>query len=217
MPNAVIAAQPGKLVDTNIRLNPVVLSAVKAQGYTGVIRYVPLPGLDDTNDIHPDELDAIMESGLGLMLVQHVRFPHWDPRDHSGAADAQTAAQFASQVGYLPGAHIFIDLEGIVPGTGGATKAFAGAWAKTIAAAGYNAGCYVGFDVPLTPQELYDLEVINSYWSDAGLRAVAVRGFALKQESEIAIAGVSFDPDTLTRDLKGETPFWMISGPLDVG
>jgi hypothetical protein len=216
MGTSVAATPAAKIVDTNVRLNPAILKAVQTAGYAGVVRYVPLPGVGDTKDIHSDELDAVMETGLGLLLVQHVRFPHWDPRDHAGAADAQVAVNFAMQAGYLRGAHIFLDLEGIVPGTGKATKAFAEAWAATVVAAGYLAGCYVGFDLPLSPQELFDLHGINSYWSDAGPREVAVRGFAIKQHAEITIAGVPFDPDTVQLDGKGETPLWMIAAPSDV-
>jgi glycoside hydrolase-like protein len=216
MPNIVQSVPPCKIVDTDIRLNPVVLGQVEAAGYAGVARYVPLPGDGAANDIRADELGAVMEAGLGLLLVQHVRFPHWDPAMHSGGTDARVAVQFAMEVGYLAGAHIFLDLEGIVPGTGTATKAFAEAWAATVVGAGYRAGCYVGFDVPLTPQELFDLHDINSYWSDAGPRNVAVRGFAIKQHPQIQIAGVNFDPDTVQPDLKGETPVWMASAPRDI-
>jgi hypothetical protein len=216
MGNIVQPAPPGKIVDIDVRLNPLLLKHVLAAGFAGVARYVPLPGVNGTKDIHQDEVDAIMETGLGLLLVQHVRFPHWDPRDHAGAADAQVAVQFAKQAGYLPGAHIFVDLEGIVPGTGKATKAFTEAWAATIRDAGYLAGCYVGFDVPLNPQELFDLHGINSYWSDAGPRLVAERGFAIKQHAPIAIDDISFDPDTIQADRKGETPIWMIAAPGNI-
>jgi hypothetical protein len=209
MPNSTKRAPPCKIVDTASRLDPALLQAVSAAGYAGVARYVPLPGLPGTKDIHQEEVDAIMETGLGLLLVQHVRFPHWDPRDHSGADDAQVAVNFAKQAGYLPGAHIFIDLEGIVPGTGKATKAFTEAWAATVARAGYRAGCYVGFDVPLSAQELFDLHIIDSYWSDADPRQVAVRGFSIKQGSQITIAETAFDPDDVQPDQKGETPVWM--------
>jgi hypothetical protein len=50
----------------------------------------------------------------------------------------------------------------------------------------------------------------HSYWSDAGPRSVATRGFAMKQLSpEVTIDGVGFDPDTLRADALGDTPFWM--------
>jgi hypothetical protein len=209
-------APPCRIVDTNVRLGPDILQQVRVAGYSGVVRYLPLPGVAATKDVHQDEVGSIMEVGLGLLLVQHVRFPHWDPRDHAGAADALAAVQFAQQAGYLAGAHIFLDLEGIVAGTGKATKAFAEAWATTVTQAGYLAGCYVGFDVPLNPAELFELRKINSYWSDAGPREVAVRGFAIKQHAEIFIAGTPFDPDTVQPDHRGETPIWMIAGSDDI-
>lgn len=216
MANVVQAAPTCQIVDTNVRLGPEVLTNVKNAGFAGVVRYLPLPNVSGAKDVSADEVDAIMEAGLGLMLVQHVRFPHWDPRDHAGAIDANVAVSYAVQAGYMPGAHIFLDLEGILAGTGKATKRFAEAWAATILAAGYLAGCYVGFDVPLSPQDLYFLHGINSYWSDAGPRSVDVRSFAIKQHAGIVIAGVPFDPDSVQPDRRGETPFWMIEEPTDI-
>jgi hypothetical protein len=216
MPSVVMSIPPGEIVDTDVRLTPLVLTAIRAAGFGGVARYVPHLGNAGTNDINAAELEAILASGLGLLLVQHVRSPPWDPRQYSGGADAQVAVQFAKQAGYRPGAHIFLDLEGIVPGTGPATKVFAEAWAAVVVGAQYSAGCYVGYDVPLDAQELYDLHSINSYWSDVGPRQVAVRGFALKQQAAIQIAGIQFDPDTVRPDSKGETPSWMVSAPENV-
>ena len=209
------AAPPCEIVDTNAKLGVAALQAVLNAGYAGVARYLPLPRNNAGGDISADELRAILDAGLGLLLVQHVRSPPWNPANHSGEEDAQAALQLARDVGYLPGAHIFLDLEGIVPGSAEATKAFAEAWAKAVVTAGYLAGCYVGYDVPLNAQQLYDLHSVTSYWSDAGPRRVATRGFAMKQHAEIAIAGVKFDPDTIASDLCEETPMWMVAGEDD--
>jgi len=206
--STVQAAPPCLIVDTDVKLTPNVISAIEAQGYKGIVRYVPLPGMPAASDIDSVELGAILEAGLGLMLVQHVRRPPWDPGQHSGARDATTAVQAAQMAGYLRGAHLFLDLEGI-SGNGPDTKAFAEAWAAVIVGAGYAAGCYVGYGVPLGPQELYDLKNINSYWSDVGAREVAVRGFAVKQRGTIQISGVPFDPDAIQADELGATPLWM--------
>ncbi len=69
----------------------------------------------------------------------------------------------------------------------------------------------MGFDVPLSPLELYDLHKVNSYWSDPGPRAVATRGFAVKQGLEIQIGGKAFDPNVVAPDDLGDTPAWMIA------
>jgi hypothetical protein len=208
MPYVVERASPCKIADTSAKLNPLILQQVRSAGYAGVARYVPLPNNNPKSDIDAQELGAIMEVGLGLLLVQHVRAPTWDPDQHSGETDARTAVQFARAAGYLDGAHLFVDLEGI-HGSGAATKAFAEAWARVVVGEGFLAGAYVGYGVPLNPQELYDLHAITSYWSDLGPRVVAQRSFAIKQQAEIVIAGTRFDPDTIQADDLGETPAWM--------
>lgn len=169
-----VAAPPGSTVDTDVKLSADLIARIRAAGYSGVARYVPLPNNGAGSDIDATELAA-----------------------------------------YQPRSHIFLDLEGIA-GTGPETRSFAEAWAAVIAAGGYSAGCYVGYEVPLSPQELYDLHTINSYWSDAGPRAVAVRGFAIKQHAQIIIAGVPFDPDTIQLDARGDTPIWTIAASNNI-
>jgi hypothetical protein len=203
------------MVDTDVKLSADLIARIRAEGYSGVARYVPLPNNGAGSDIDATELAAILDGGLGLLLVQHVRKPPWNPAAHSGEADAHMALEFARAAGYEPRSHIFLDLEGIA-GTGPDTKSFAETWAAVIAAGGYSAGCYVGYEVPLSAQELYDLHTINSYWSDAGPRAVAVRGFAIKQHAQIIIAGVPFDPDTIQLDARGDTPIWTIAASNNI-
>jgi hypothetical protein len=207
MATTAMRAPSCKIVDTAAKLNPAILQQIRDAGYSGVGRYVPLPSNSPARDIDAAELGAIMEVGLGLLLVQHVRAGTWDPANHSGEADARTAVQFARAAGYPAGAHLFIDLESI-GGSGAATKTFAEAWANVVVGAGFLAGAYIGFSVPLNPQELFDLHSITSYWSDLGPRVVAQRGFAIKQHAEIEIAGTRFDPDTIQADDLGQTPAW---------
>lgn len=197
-----------KIVDTSAKLTAANVESLLAADYAGVVRYVRLPNVNDTWDIDGAELDVIVNGGLGLLLVQHVRYPGWSPGTCSGAADASAALERATAAGYEAGAHIFLDLEGI-RGTAQATIEFANDWADAIVGAGYGAGCYVGYAVPLTPVQLYDLHKVDSYWSDAGNRAVATRGFAIKQRPEIHIDNVPYDPDDVAPDGKGETPRWM--------
>lgn len=198
------------IVDTSAKLTADVLSAVVDAGYAGVVRYVRLPGVSDTWDIDADELSMILGAGLGLLLVQHVRYPGWNPASYSGKQDAAAAVERARAAGYVAGSHIFLDLEGIKAKATDATIRFANDWADAVVAAGYKAGCYVGYAVPLTAAQLYDLHRIDSYWSDAGRRAVAKRGFAVRQRAEIMIAGVPFDPDDVAPDEEGDTPSWTI-------
>ncbi len=199
---------PGLVLDTNSVLTDALLDHPAMSAYGGFFRYVPHVGAAGAGDITAAEVERIMRRKKGLGLVQHVRVPPWNPARFSGHDDAMAAVSRAYAVGYPKGAHIFADLEGI-EGTG--TKTWANDWADAIVSEGYRAGTYVGYSVPLTPEELYKLHRMTSYWSDAGTRQVAVRGFALKQKAQIFIGGVAFDPDIVTVDHKGETPFWAVS------
>lgn len=215
MPDTIQQATAGTMVDTSAKLTPEVIAQVAAQGHLGVARYVPLPGVGADHDIDAGELRAILDGGLAVLLVQHVRYPGWDPAKQSGKTDALAAIERAAAAQYLAGAHIFLDLEGI-KGTAQGTKAFAEAWAATIVEAGYCAGCYVGYQVPLNAVQLYNLHDFHCYWSDAGPRHVATRGFALNQKQpEVVIGGVSFDRNTVQPDRLGDMPLWMIAQPAD--
>ncbi len=213
MPDVIEQATPCDLVDTSRKLTSDVIGQVAAAGYACIVRYLPLPGVGADGDIDSAELRAILDGGLAAMLVQHVRFPGWDPQTCSGKGDALAAIERAAAAGYACGGHIYLDLEGI-RGTASATKRFAEEWAAAVVDAGYCAGCYVGYAVPLNAVQLYNLHDFHSYWSDAGTRHVATRGFAIKQKQpEVTIGGVAFDADTLRADLLGDTPCWMIARP----
>ena len=216
MPDIVQSAPACQIVDTAAKLTEVVIAQVAGAGYRGIARYVPLPGNSAKADIDAVELRAILDAGLALLLVQHVRRPGWNPGKCSGENDALAGIKAAREAGYLEGAHIFIDLEG-VEGSAVATRAFAEEWAATVVQAGYRAGCYVGYGVPLSASQLYDLHSIDSYWSDAGPRTVATRGFAIKQRQPgIRIGGVGFDVDVVQPDRLGDTPSWMIATVLQI-
>ncbi len=205
-------ARAGSAVDTSAKLGLDAIGSVAAAGYACIIRYVPHVGSPGAFDIDEGELNAILNAGLAVMLVQHPRKPGWDPGTVSGTEDADLAVARARGAGYLPGAHLFVDLEGI-SGTVAATTQYANDWAARVRAANYLAGAYVGFAVPLSPRQLYALPDINSYWSDIGPRHVDTRGFAMKQQPTVVLNGIPYDPDTIQADGRGETPIWMTSAP----
>lgn len=209
------AASSGPWVDTAAPLSLLTVQALRKAGKLGVARYMPLPANAASRDISHAELALICGNELELLLVQHVRLPRWDPAKHSGTNDAIKAVTHAEAAGYPLGAHLFLDLEGI-NGSAQATASFADAWQHAVIAAGYRAGLYVGYAVPLHPADLYNLHGFDSYWSDAGPRQVATRGFALRQhQPEVTIGGVSFDPDTMAPDAMGGLP-WSCRQVLDV-
>jgi hypothetical protein len=180
-------------------------------GKVGVARYVPLPGNSSAGDISGVEIGCLLDAGLQVLLVQHVRRPPWIPMQQSGTVDAGAACRAAELSGYPAGCHLFLDFEGAA-GSPGAAFAYCCEWGKETRSQGYLAGLYVGYSALMSPQELYDLPDFTSYWSDAGPRQVAVRGFAIRQhQPEVTIAGVNFDPDTVEPDAKGELP--IVCGP----
>jgi len=198
-------ATPGAWVDTSWKLTPSVLSALKQAGKVGVMRYVPLPGNASAGDISGGEMADILVADLELLLVQHVRRPPWLPQAYSGLLDGQAAADSARAVGYPPGAHVFLDLEGAAGQPSDAEK-WTNDWAAAVKCEGYLAGLYVGYSALLSPLELYALPDFDCYWSDAGPRQVATRGFAIKQGAEVTIGGVTFDLDEVRQDLLGGLP-----------
>lgn len=204
-------ATPGKGFDTNQTLT-VVNAAKLRETYSFAVRYVPLPGVHPAGDIDSSELELLCAAGFEVMLVQHVRFPGWDPRAHSGMVDGATAAEWARNIGY-PDGHIFLDLEGIKTGTDAAAViVYANSWSGRILQSGFRAGLYVGYDVPLTPEQLYEDLSVDSYWKDPGPRVVAERGFAMVQGQEITVAGVRLDEDTLSTDSLGGRPYACLAG-----
>jgi hypothetical protein len=200
-------AIPGAWCDTSTKLTAAVADSVRLAGHLGVARYLPLPGNDASQDIDATELLELTAANLQCLLVQHVRKPPWLPIAHDGAADAAHAVEHARAAGYPDGAHIFCDFEGVA-GSPAIAFAFLDRWSIAVVDAGYRAGLYVGYSALLSPQQLFDLEHMTSYWSDSGPRTVAQRGFAIKQaQPEFTLDGVRFDRDIVTPDAFGETPY----------
>ncbi len=203
------------LVDTSTKLDARACTALAASTWNGrsvrgAVRYISIHN-EARGDIDAVEVAAILEAGLGFMAVQHVRYPGWSATDTQGGIDGAAAAINAHGAGYLTGCTLWLDLEG-VRNVGTEVVAYVNAWANAVAAAGYMPGLYVGYACGLSPYELYyDLPGIHVYWSDAGPRAVADRGFAMKQHAQTVIAGVQVDPDTATADAMGGRPRWMIA------
>ena len=205
------AATPGAWVDASTPITPRVAAAVKQAGKVGVFRYVPLPGNSTKSDITGTELGCLLDAGLEVGLVQHVRGnpptqPLWQPGAHSGVLDAQAAIASAQAAGYPPGCHLFQDLEAC-DGSSMQVLTYCLDWGRTVIESGYLCGLYVGYAAVLTPESLYALPSVTCYWSDAGPRSVATRGFAIKQGApEVTIAGVEFDPDVVKLDALGGLP-----------
>ena len=194
-------------VDTSAKLSAVQAKAIAGASLLGgpvrfVFRYVPLPGLGGHGDIDPGELEAIIDAGLMLGLVQHCRLPGWAASGMQGTLDGKAASYAAKLAGYQLGTHLAFDLEGCRD-VGAPVAAHVNAWAAEVAAAGYEPLLYVGYAAGLTPAELGALPDVHAYWSDYGPRSVTPRGFCLTQHAQTALAGITVDPDVATADALG--------------
>lgn len=205
-----VQATPGGYIDTNWACHaPHLFAALKVGGKKGIGRYVPLPGVDSKADITAQELQDICGAGFLCWLVQHPRYTGWNPKDHDPIKDATAAVTAAQAAGYPLGCHLFLDYEGMSIATARLDAlAFAEGWQKYVIAAGFRAGMYCGYAVPLSPLDYYELPGFDCYWSDMAARTVAKRGFCIKQRAQVRIDGVDFDPDEVQADALGGLP-WM--------
>lgn len=215
MPLVARAAIPSKGFDTATKLHPTQALRLYNEGYGWCARYVRLPGNSAANDIDAIELEVLTKVGLEVLLVQHVRSPPWNPLEHSAFADAMAAVEHARSANYPESCHLFVDAEGIEMGvTGAQCKDYYERWAAQVRAEGYAAGIYVGYDVPMSPMQLWLLHGVNSYWTDPGPREVNIRGFSVQQFwPEKVVAGVKIDEDAIVVDLLGDTPILAVWVP----
>lgn len=160
-------------------------------------RYVSL-GVPSPADITAAERDAILGAGWKLGLVQHVQRPSWQADPASGLSHGAAAVAHAQLVGYPPGCHLGLDMEGLgdhgVPVLG-----YVVAWADAAHATGYRVLMYEGYDDGLTDAEhqaLSDGGYVDAWWSDYGPRTLpqSLR-FAMKQHAQTTVAGIGVDPD----------------------
>ena len=207
----VVPAHACLAVDTDVKVTPALLDALAEAGYEGIGRYVPLPGVNPGADIDPVELERILShpKRFGSWFVQHPRFPGWKPRECNPEEDALWAVKFAEAAGYLPGTHGFVDAEGMSDDTTEPESfTYNAQFCHVLVEEGFRAGVYDGYSNHLTPIELYDIEDATAYWSDAANRKVATRGTCVVQGPTFKLIGVPFDPDRVSPDLLGATPFW---------
>jgi glycoside hydrolase-like protein len=186
--------------------------ALLAMGFRGVIRPIGLHG-PNPNDIDAEELAMWMSLGAGVMLYQHCFDSGWKPTATLGRTLGKVAGALAKQIGYLAGATIYDDLEGIAAGTAAQAVAdFANAKLYEVAAAGYPQGEYIGYDVPLDSEQLYAMFEGETYWEslsrvpDVAHRSYAVRQFA---SWKLEGLGIEIDVNGAAADKLGGRPSWM--------
>src|SRR5579871_936160 len=111
---AALSLAPG--FDTDAVISAAAAQQFFAAGYKYCLRYISLTTDVDGCLSVPEALD-ILNSGLALMPVQHVRGHAWAPSAALGQQDGEQAAANAQAVGFLPGVNLWCDLEDVIPGT----------------------------------------------------------------------------------------------------
>lgn len=204
-------------VDTDARITPLLAKAIKDAGHTFVVRYLSL-GAPSVLDLTVGERDTILHAGLGLMLVQHVRHYGWMPSADLGDDDGRAAVHHADLVVAPLGAGglvLWCDLEGAA-GPASALIAYEHAWSRSVAAAGYDPGDYIGagvtIDEPLSGEDLYKKLRARRYWrSQSIVPTVASRDYQMIQAyPSTKIMGVPVDLDWAICDHKGSRPTMLV-------
>jgi hypothetical protein len=189
-----------------------------AKGYRFCIRYVSRTlALQQSNqangtpDLSLPEAQDILDAGLALMVVQHPALEGWTPTPDLGNQYGTCAAQFAGQAGIIKGVNVFLDLEGIAQATNAQDiVTYCNNWFDQVAAAGYEPGIYIGFDVWLSPDDLYSKLKFKHYWKAGGnITDVATRGYQMLQT-----IGDTLDTDVTQNDKLGGSVVWQTNSPL---
>jgi len=181
------------------------------QGYRFAIRYLsrsPEPAYD----LNPAEAENILNSGLALMAVQHVRAGYWAATGDLGTADGIMAGKNASFVGFPAGVNIWCDLEAVDPKTTpDSVIAYANNWASAVRDAGYLPGLYVGYESQLSSAQIAGLG-FKSYWrSQSNVPNAGVFGYQMIQlYAETSINGIKVDFDVTQSDFKNNQVTWLV-------
>jgi hypothetical protein len=187
-------------------------AALKAAELKFVIRYLSLGATESPGDLDLAETQAILNAGLALMAVQHVRYPGWLPSMAQGTADGGVAATHAVGAGLGAGTTVWLDLEGVSSAAPAETViAYCNAWNQSVRAAGYDTGIYVGAACGLDGTALFEKLNLSRYWkSQSDVPNVERRGYCMTQllPSE-TVAGVSIDFDVIGADYLGGLPRWV--------
>lgn len=181
-------------------------------GYQFCVRYLSLGSNEDASDLSASEAQDILEAGLALMTVQHVREPGWSPNAAMGKSDGQNTAAHAKTVGLLPGVNIWCDLEGVANGMAAQDVAdYCSQWFEAVSAAGYAPGLYVGSDAGLSGAQLYELPFQHYWQSCSSVPEIPQRGYQMVQTLvPQPVNGIGIDADQTQTDQLGGTVRWQV-------
>lgn len=197
--------------DTDTKLDLATAKLFRQSGYDFCLRYLSLSG-ENSYDLDREEAQAILEAGLALMPVQHVRYAGWLPDASLGTQTGKTAADNAIQVGFPSKINIWLDLEGINPAaTATNVISYCNTWYEAVAQAGYLPGLYVGANSILDSQQLYSDLKFQHYWHSLSIVPnVAVRGYQMIQSDGGTVHGVGIDKNVTQADADRGQIQWLI-------
>jgi hypothetical protein len=197
--------------DADTKLDLTTAKLFRQSGYDFCLRYISLDQ-EDNYDLDHEEAQAILDAGLALMPVQHVRYAGWMPNAALGKQTGQTAADNAIQVGFPSKINVWLDLEGINPAAATAdVVAYCNSWHDAVVQAGYLPGLYVGANSILDSQQLYSDLQFQHYWHSLSIVPnVAVRGYQLIQSDGGTVHGIAIDKNLTQADTDRGQVQWLI-------
>jgi hypothetical protein len=156
----------------------------------------------------------LTNAGLGVLATSYSRAPGWTVTDEAGATTGAFMTQKAKACGYIPGVSVYLDLEGMAPGTtADAAASFVRLAAGPLEASGFVPGAYVGDSLPFDAGALYRLPV-RGYWrSQSSVTTPSNVGYHIYQLFDsVTLHGVSVDIDVAQLDYRRRPPVAMVAG-----
>jgi hypothetical protein len=217
----VIGARAGERgFDLNQVLTTQLCKEFSALQFSFAIRYIRR-SLPHPYDLSQAEIGLILDSGLGLQLVQHVAPVGWQPNIALGQIYGRIAAREAELLRVPEQTMIWCDLEGVARNTlTEDTIAYCNAWYGQVKQVGFTPGLYVGDSCGLSAKALYHRLKFQHYWAAYNLNLdqhPLVRGVQMQQRAarpEERPAGVEadgFDVDVVVPDALGGLPLVVVA------
>jgi hypothetical protein len=192
---------------------------LKASGYFYALRYLrrdrhvnEQPDLSGgVVSLSSQELRELLSAGLDVGFVQF--YSNAAPSEKRGRHVGENAAWNARQLEVPEGVTLWMDLEwATVAPPAADSLAYANAWAKAVAAVGYEPGVYVGSNCGLNGDQLWSFPQIRHYWKSASMVPwVPNRGFQMIQTLPTKVHGLMIDQDVSCLDNMGDR-WHLVSG-----
>jgi hypothetical protein len=198
--------------DANSRIVSVaVAQAFKQSGFSFCLRYLSHTAQQGSGDLSTAEAIHILQGGLPLMPVQHVRLSGWSPSQSLGTQDGQFAAQHANAIGFPSGVNVWCDLEGVANNVGAQDViSYCNAWFDAVHGAGFVPGIYVGANAILSGQQLRQNLKFQHYWKSLShVPPIPIRGYQMIQTAGGTVHGIAIDNNMTQTDNQGGQAQWL--------